>query len=52
MTKITTTITTVYDTETGEVTEYQDTVTQEAKKPLKLKYVMTALGGTFVKDED
>ncbi len=22
------------------------------KKPIKLKYVMTALGGTFVKDEE
>lgn len=49
--KITTTIKIVYDTETGEIVEYQDTVT-EPKKPIKLKYVMTALGGTFVKDED
>lgn len=49
--KITTVIKTVYDTETGEIVEYQESVT-EPRKPTKLKYVMTALGGTFVKDED
>lgn len=49
--KVVTNIRVVYDTETGEILEYQDSVSTP-KKPIKLKYVMTAFGGTFVEDED